>query len=146
MIEDRQIWSAGSRLNRLLSWAHRRKSPAFIRFLLKLLLHVELPLRDGGTGINLPHPWGVVIHPNAVVGERVVVYQGVTVGRKKGGVKAGIPTLGDDVVIYPNAVIVGAVRIGNRAVVGAGAVVLDDVPDGATVAGNPARILREADQ
>ncbi len=58
-------------------------------------------------------------------------------------VKGGRPTIGNDVKIYTGATVFGAVHIGNHVTIGAGTVVFQDVPDGATVVGNPARIIQK---
>ena len=52
-----------------------------------------------------------------------------------------VPILRDNVTVYANAVIIGGITIGNNAKIGAGSVVINDVPDNATVVGNPARII-----
>jgi len=99
-------------------------------------LHLDASI---GPGLKLPHPTGVVIGAGARIGERVTIYQHVTVGRARR--EASFPAIGDDVVIFPNAVVVGGISVGARAVIGAGAVVIGDVPEGAVVAGNPARVV-----
>lgn len=83
---------------------------------------------------NIVHPVGVVIHPKCDIGENVVIFQNVTIGRTD----AGAPKICDDVRIFGGAMVVGDIRVGKGATVGANAVVIDDVPDGATVAGVPA--------
>ncbi len=98
-------------------------------------LHLEAEL---GPGLLLPHPTGVVIGAGTRVGAGVTLYQGVTLGRRHG---EHYPVVGDGATVYPNAVVAGPLRIGRSAVIGAGAVVLEDVPDGAVAAGNPARLL-----
>lgn len=89
------------------------------------------------------HPACVVIGKAVRLGERVTIYQGVTLGgARRGDWKAGYYRLiGDDVTIFAGAVIVGAVTIGAQATIGANAVVLSDVPAGYTAVGAPARIL-----
>lgn len=125
------------RLNRLICWAHRPEAPALLRFCLKILLHVELPPMKWS--VHLPHPYNVVVHPDAGIGKEVTIYHNVTIGRKHSGAKAGVPTISDEVTIFPHAVVLGSIVVGRGATIGAAAVVLDDVPRGATVVGNPAR-------
>lgn len=97
---------------------------------------IPLNCRIGG-GLLLPHPNGIVIHPDCVVGPNCLFFQQVTLGAAQGGV----PSLGGHVDIGAGAKILGPVRIGNHAVIGANAVVLCDVPAGATAVGIPARII-----
>ena len=75
-----------------------------------------------GRGLKLPHPFCIVIGTGVVIGDRVTLYQGVTLGFKK-----GYPKIENDVLIYPNCTIVGAVKIGSAAVIGANSFVDKDV-------------------
>jgi len=90
----------------------------------------------------LPHPVGIVIGrpPGTQIGNYCTILQNVSVGVRKLGDNEG-PKIGDHVIIWSGAVVVGNIRIGNGAIIGANAVVLDDVPDGAFVTGVPARIV-----
>jgi serine O-acetyltransferase len=90
-----------------------------------------------GGGLLIPHPNGIVIHPDAEIGPNCLLFQQVTVGESAGGV----PTLEGHVDVGAGAKIVGKLRIGKDAVIGANAVVLKDVPEGATAVGVPARIV-----
>jgi serine O-acetyltransferase len=92
-----------------------------------------------GGGLLLPHPNGVVIHPDCVIGPNCLLFQQVTLGT--GGRVAGCPTLGGHVDVGAGAKILGGIHIGDHASIGANAVVLDDVPPGATAVGVPARII-----
>ena len=93
-----------------------------------------------GGGLRMPHPTSIVIGKGAFIGRNATIFQNVTIG--SGDMEAGVyPVIGDDVTIFANAVIVGAVNIGAGAKIGAGAVVVKDVPAGRTAVGNPARIL-----
>ncbi|WP_353112584.1 hypothetical protein [Microbacterium sp.] len=82
--------------------------------------------------LHLPHPHGITIGIGAVIGERVAIYQGVTIGANQAG---RYPTIGDDVRLFPHCVVAGDVRIGDGATVGAQAFVSRDVPAGAVTRG-----------
>jgi serine O-acetyltransferase len=92
---------------------------------------------DFGAGFVLVHSLGVVINTSVRGGKNVVIEHQVTIGAEKGQ----SPVLGDDVFIGAGAKILGGVKIGSGAKVGANAVVLDDIPDGATAVGIPARVV-----
>lgn len=92
---------------------------------------------DGG--LKLPHPNGVVVHPNASIGPNCLLFQQVTIGTGSRG--SGVPTLGGHVEVGAGARILGPVKIGDHVKIGANSVVVDDVPDGATVVGVPARVV-----
>lgn len=93
-----------------------------------------------GAGLHLPHPVAVVVGDGVVLGDRVTLYQGVTVGARGPGDKV-YPAIGDGAVLYAGAVVAGGVRVGAHAVVGAQSLVIADVPAHATAVGSPARIL-----
>jgi serine O-acetyltransferase len=95
-----------------------------------------------GGGLLLTHPNGVVIFPDAVIGPNCLILQQVTIGT--GGAKPGAPILGGHVDVGAGAKILGGVKIGDRALIGSNAVVLQDVPRGATAVGIPAKILHVA--
>lgn len=86
---------------------------------------------------------GTVIHARAVIGNRVTIGAGITIGGKTPHYE--VPVIEDDVDIGAGARILGPIRVGRGAVVGANAVVVKDVPAGAVVAGVPARIIRMRD-
>jgi len=98
----------------------------------------EIPLgtRIGG-GLLLPHPNGIVIHPDATIGPNCLIFQQVTLA----GGDNGAPRIGGHVDIGTGAKILGGVSIGDHSKIGANAVVLNDVPAFATAVGIPARII-----
>ena len=99
------------------------------------------PLAELSAGISLPHPTGIVIGEGVRIGAGATIFQNVTVGRAKAST-ATYPVIGHAVIIYAGAVIAGDVSVGDGATVAANAVVLSDVPPGATAVGAPARVLQ----
>lgn len=91
-----------------------------------------------GPGLQVFHPAGVVIGPECVVGARCTIVQGVTLGAGAGG----SPCVGDDVFVGAGARVFGRIRIGDRCVIGANAVVLETMPADSFVAGAPARVVK----
>ncbi len=91
-----------------------------------------------GERLALPHPTGVVIHQASVIGADCMIMQQVTIGQLAG---PEVPVLGDRVYVGAGAKVLGGVRIGDDARIGANAVVLIDVPAGATAIGVPARLV-----
>lgn len=99
---------------------------------------IPLDVHIGG-GLLLTHPNGIVIHPNVEIGPNCLIFQQVTlgVGNSK---KPGVPKIGGHVDIGAGAKILGGVVIGDHAIIGANAVVMDDVPPNRLAVGIPARI------
>lgn len=91
-----------------------------------------------GGGLLLPHPNGVVIHSDAIIGNNCMIMQQVTVGQLAA---AGAPKIGNAVYIGAGAKVLGPIVVGDRAAIGANAVVLIDVPNAATAVGVPARLV-----
>lgn len=94
-----------------------------------------------GRGLKIPHPMGVVVHREAVIGDECMLMQQVTIGKMA---EPGVPRLGRGVYVGAGAKVLGGVTIGDDAKIGANAVVLIDVPAGATAVGIPARIVPSA--
>ena len=98
------------------------------------------PGTDIGPGLYVGHTGLIRIHWNAKIGKNFSIGPGVFVAYKGLGDR-GVPQIGDNVYLGVGAKILGGIKIGNNVRVGANAVVLTDVPDGATAVGVPARIL-----
>ncbi|HEU4686126.1 MAG TPA: serine O-acetyltransferase [Nitrospira sp.] len=94
-----------------------------------------------GPGFYIGHIRDIVINEAAVIGANCNISQGVTIGQANRGPRKGTPVIGDRVYIGPGAKIVGAVRVGHDAAIGANCVVTRDVPDHAVVVGVPGRII-----
>jgi serine O-acetyltransferase len=105
---------------------------------------IELPYTAQlGQDVVFEHQGGVVIHGNSRIGDGCIIRQGVTLGLRSLERLDDAPHLGNHVDVGAGAKILGAVRIGDGARIGANAVVLCDVPAGATAVGIPARILQK---
>lgn len=97
-----------------------------------------------GSSLSLPHPTSIVIGEGVKIGDRVKIYQNVTLGgRVRGDWRVGnYPAVGDDSVIFAGAVIVGKVSVGKNCTIGANSVVITDIPDNSVAVGAPARVVR----
>jgi serine O-acetyltransferase len=99
---------------------------------------IPLNCKIGG-GLLIPHPNGIVVHPDAEIGPNCLLFQQVTIGHAEGG----MPRLGGHVDVGAGARLIGPIHIGDHAKIGANAVVTRDVPAGATAIGIPARIVED---
>lgn len=100
----------------------------------------DIPLNSQiAGGFMMPHPNGIVIHPDAEIGPNCLFFQQVTIGN---GPRPGTPVIHGHVDIGAGARVLGGVTIGAHAKIGANAVVVHDVPEYATAVGVPARIIR----
>lgn len=105
------------------------------------LTGIQLPIGTKiGKGLVFVHFSNIVVGGDVIIGDNCTIFQGVTIGsvRGKGG---GRPTLGNNVVVFPGAKVIGNIKCGNYTVIGANAVVTKNVPDGAVVAGIPAKVI-----
>ncbi|MGE4489129.1 MAG: serine O-acetyltransferase [Kiritimatiellales bacterium] len=138
-------WCCAWRHRNALVWIFFLPYLIFYRLFVEWILGIEIPQKTKvGKGLRVEHGFGMVINDKAIIGDNVTLRHGVTIGNKGCGEKA-CPVIGDNVNIGSNAVVIGSIHIGNGAIIGAGSVVVKDVPAGAVVAGNPARILRIGD-
>lgn len=95
-----------------------------------------------GKGLFIDHGHGVVIGETAVIGDNVTLYQGVTLGgtgKEKG---KRHPTLEDNVMVGTGAKVLGSITVGANSMIGAGSVVLENVPPNSTVVGVPGRVVK----
>ena len=126
------------RVGQALPAAVRRPYQLVYYVLVDMVLGISLPLPTPvGPGMQIVHGQGLVISWKARIGADCEFHQGVTLGEVKGA----SPILEDGVSIGANAVLLGGIRIGRGARIGAGAVVTKDVPAGRSAVGNPARLL-----
>lgn len=144
---EQSVWALA--VHRFGRWAARRpglvgRLAGYVYWLLyrvvETLTGISIPRTVSlGPGCRIWHFGGIVVHGQATIGANCTLRHGLTVGMR---VENGpVPVIEDDVDIGPYAQILGGVRIGRGAQIGVMAVVLQDVPPGATAVGNPARIL-----
>lgn len=117
--------------------------PRAIAYLTRAVTGIEIhPAAQIGSDFFIDHGSGVVIGETAVIGSCVTLYQGVTLGGT--GFQRGKrhPTLGDNVTVGSGAKLLGPIAVGDGAKIGANTVVVEDVPPGATVVGNPGHPVR----
>src|SRR5258705_8502110 len=123
---------------------HSGPLAAFLRKVARLKYNVLKTLTGADIGIEaslgrnlrMPHPVGIVIHRDAVIGNDCLIMQQTTIGMLAG---PGVPSIGSRVYIGAGARVLGAIVIGDDARIGANAVVMIDVPAGATAVGVPAK-------
>jgi serine O-acetyltransferase len=126
-----------------------RRIAAFILRRIMAVYGVYIGLNANiGYGLYLPHPTGIVIGEYAQLGKNCVIYQQVTVGLKNNEIKKeniplSYPIIDDNAVLYSGAKVLGNIRVGKNAVVGANAVVLKDVPDNFIARGVPAKLFEK---
>lgn len=109
-----------------------------VRFLTGVEIHPGAKL---GSGVFIDHGMGVVIGETAEVGNNVTIYQGVTLGGTGKETGKRHPTIKDNVVVSSGAKVLGPFTVGENSKIGAGAVVLKEVPPNCTVVGVPGRIV-----
>ena len=131
---------------RMAHWLYKRKRTTLARFISQIsrfLTGIEIhPGAVIGRRLFIDHGMGVVIGETCVIGDDVVLYQGVTLGgtgKEKG---KRHPTIGNNVIIGAGAKVLGSFRVGDNVKIGSNAVVLFEVPDNSTVVGNPGRVVK----
>jgi len=117
----------------------------FYTLIVEWILGVELPWDTKvGPNLRLIHGVGLVVNHETIIGSNCTLRHSTTIGNKKlpDSSYTDSPKIGNYVDIGSNVVIIGSITVGDHAVIGAGSVVVKDVPEGAVVVGNPARVIR----
>ncbi|MDR3186386.1 MAG: serine O-acetyltransferase [Christensenellaceae bacterium] len=128
--------------HKLHAWGFRL-IPRLIMTHIKHVTGIDIhPAATIGKGLFIDHGCGVVIGETAEIGNNVVIYQGVTLGGTGKHVGKRHPTVKDNVMISAGAKILGPVIIGENSKIGAGSVVISNVPPHCTVVGVPGRVVR----
>jgi serine O-acetyltransferase len=112
-----------------------------LKLLSQILTGIDLPCEvTVGRRLLIEHFGGIIISGDTVLGDDVVIRNGVTIGLKRTG-ERGAPVIGNRVDIGTGAKVLGSIRIGDDVIIGANAVVLNDVPSHSLAVGVPARII-----
>lgn len=110
------------------------------RFFTGIEIHPQARI---GHRFFIDHGMGVVIGATTIIGDDVLLYQGVTLGGTGNEHGKRHPTLGNNIVVGSGAKVLGNIEIGSNSRIGAGSVVVDSVPENSTVVGVPGRIVRQ---
>lgn len=142
-----RLWDPSRRLLRSIRRWQAARGPLSRRWWVlhhrfwSMVTGADIPLNSQiGGGLLIPHPNGIVIHPDAEIGHNCLIFQQVTLGLSRGSSRA--PQLGAGVDVGAGAKIIGPVTIGDCAQIGANAVVTQNIPSGAVAVGVPARVIR----
>lgn len=119
--------------------------PRMISYISRIITGIEIhPGARIGRKFFIDHGMGVVIGETTYIGDNVLIYQGVTLGGtgKEHGKRH--PSIGDNVIVGAGAKILGNLKIGTNSRIGAGSVVIEDVPENSTVVGIPGRVVHQS--
>lgn len=119
--------------SRVLLFFCRHRVPLISR-VIRIVLNCDIYCDLRGRRVLMPHPYGIIIHSKTQMGNGVVIMQHVTLGGRVPG-RNEAPVIEDGVYLGAGARVLGAVRVGRNAMIGANAVITRDVPPGATAVG-----------
>lgn len=137
-------------VHRICHWLYNKRMYVLARAIsqiMRFLTGIEIhPGAKIGRGVFIDHGMGVVIGETAEIGDNVTMYQGVTLGGTGKDIGKRHPTIGNNVLISAGAKILGPFNVGDNSKVGAGAVVLKEVPPNCTVVGIPGRVVMKGNK
>lgn len=134
------------KLYRVGHWCHQKGIPIvpkLIYYLIRLLYNSSIPMTaEIGEGVMFGYGgMGIVLHHECRIGKNVVIAQQVTIGGR--APLRGTPVIEDDCYLGAGAKILGPIRVGEGSVIGANAVVIEDIPPHSVAAGVPARVIHK---
>lgn len=126
-------------------WRHNKVVYIIYRFFYRkyqIKFNTDIPASTKiGYGFKIRHLGGIVINPNVIIGNNVDILNGVLLGQEDRGDRKGCPTIGDNVFIGTNAIVVGKIVVGNNVLIAPGSFVNFDVPNDSIVVGNPGKVI-----
>src|SRR5690554_7706655 len=135
---------------RIAHWFYQHKCFLLARLISQVIrFFTGIEIHPGariGEGFFIDHGMGVVIGETTEIGDNVTIYQGVTLGGTGKETGKRHPTIGNNVMISAGAKILGPFKVGDNSKIGAGSVVLSEVPENCTVVGVPGRIVKREDK
>lgn len=140
---ERHVLRAIRRYQAVAHWPFILRKPVQLKCIIahrfwSTIAGCDIPLNVNiAGGLLMPHPNGIVIHPQAVIGPNCLLFQQVTIGHSGDG----FPVIGGHVDIGAGAKILGPITIGDHVRIGANAVVISDIPSNCDAVGIPARII-----
>lgn len=135
------------RINHALWNVHLKTLARFLSTIVRWLTGIEIhPGVHIGRRLFIDHGMGIVMGETTVIGDDVTIYQGVVLGGTSWNKGKRHPTIENNVVIGAHAVVLGPVTIGHHSKVGAGSVVIHDVPPHSSVVGIPAKVVHRSDE
>jgi len=139
-------WASVTRKKTIFSWPIAVPILVAYRIVTEWFFQLELPAATKiGKGLIIDHGFALVVNKHSIIGSDCRLRHCVTIGCKVNpdGTQGPSPRIGDRVEVGTGAIIIGDITIGHDAVIGAGAVVTKNVPEGAVVVGNPARVVKQ---
>ncbi len=129
----------------------RRSFPLLHKIYDRLVFHkkmikygIQIPSNvQVGPGFKIVHYSNIVFAADTKIGKNFTLHHGVTLGRNFSPKDGGSPTIGDNVIIYANAVLVGSIKVGNNAIILPGSVVTTDIPPNCVFGGAPAVFIKQ---
>lgn len=114
---------------------------------LRVILRQErtfFPCKNIGPGVYPAHPYSTILHAQSI-GSNFSFRQCTTIGNKRDGSNEDLPIIGNNVTVGANVCIIGSISIGDNVQIGAGSVVVKDIPSNSIAVGNPARVIKSID-
>ena len=134
------LYNSTSLILRPIKWLYLK----YYNFYIVGIMGIEIPYSTKiGHSMEVWHATGIVINPETIIGNNLLIRHGVTIGNKYVGSKC--PNIGNNVDIGCNSIIIGDVKIGDFVTIGAGTIITKTIPSNSIVYGNPIKVIQKND-